>query len=224
MSQMPPPEGPGWGPPEQGPPPSRGPAPGAPPPAPGYPPAPGPGSGPPPGGPYAPQPGYGPPPGAPGGPPGRKSNPVIPIVIVLVLVAAAVGGFFLFSGDDDESADPPASDESGQPEVTLPEVPEGDGGDVEVPEVTVPDVSLPETGGVGAEELGEPTDPPVDGDEAAANPALVDAANQCHDGDLAACDQLWWDTDLGGELEAYAATCGGRLSEGVSGNCETFYG
>jgi hypothetical protein len=147
---------------------------------------------------------------------------VVPIVIALVLVAAAVGGFFLFSGDDDdENADPPASDEPGQPDVTLPE---GDGGDVEVPEVTVPDVSIPETGGVGAEELGEPTDPPVDGDEARANPALVDAANSCHDGDLAACDQLWWDSDLGGELEAYAATCGGRLSEGVSGNCETFYG
>ena len=41
---------------------------------------------------------------------------------------------------------------------------------------------------------------------------------------MAACDELWLTTDVGGELEEYGSTCGGRLSEETSGGCETRLG
>lgn len=48
------------------------------------------------------------------------------------------------------------------------------------------------------------------------------AAEACFDGDLAACDELFRITDVGGALESYAQTCGGRIDE-VEGapECET---
>lgn len=47
--------------------------------------------------------------------------------------------------------------------------------------------------------------------------ALNDLANQCFDGDMGACDQLFLDTPVDSDLEAYSQTCGGRIDE-VDGN------
>lgn len=69
------------------------------------------------------------------------------------------------------------------------------------------------------------SDPPIDSQEAIDNPALVSLAVSCSQGDMAACDDLWLDTDVGGELEAYAETCGGRApGGGVEGDCELQFG
>lgn len=38
-------------------------------------------------------------------------------------------------------------------------------------------------------------------------------ANECFDGNLESCDQLFVDTPAGSDLEAYAQTCGGRIDE-----------
>lgn len=43
--------------------------------------------------------------------------------------------------------------------------------------------------------------------------ALNDLANQCFDGDMGACDQLFLDTPVDSDLEAYSQTCGGRIDE-----------
>ena len=54
-----------------------------------------------------------------------------------------------------------------------------------------------------------------------------DAANRdaCAGGDMAACDDLWYGTPVGSELEAFAETCGGRAPEGgYSGDCEETFG
>lgn len=67
--------------------------------------------------------------------------------------------------------------------------------------------------------------PPLDSDEAIAEPELAADATACSEGDMVACDDLYWATDSGGELEAYAKTCGGRAPAGdVSGSCEETYG
>ncbi len=49
-------------------------------------------------------------------------------------------------------------------------------------------------------------------------------AADCFDGDLGACDELFRVTPVGSAAEAYGSTCGGRLAEGVSGDCEDLLG
>jgi hypothetical protein len=49
-------------------------------------------------------------------------------------------------------------------------------------------------------------------------------AGECFDGDLASCDELFRVTPVGSAAEAYGSTCGGRLEEGVSGDCEDLLG
>ena len=49
--------------------------------------------------------------------------------------------------------------------------------------------------------------------------ALTDVLyNQCGDGDMAACDALYWEAAVDSELEEFAATCGG-LGGWVPGGC-----
>lgn len=43
--------------------------------------------------------------------------------------------------------------------------------------------------------------------------ALNDLANQCFEGDMQACDDLFAQTPVDSDLEAYSQTCGGRIDE-----------
>lgn len=49
-------------------------------------------------------------------------------------------------------------------------------------------------------------------------------AQQCFDGNLGACDDLFFQTPIDSAGEDYGSTCGGRLTDGVSGSCETTLG
>jgi len=49
--------------------------------------------------------------------------------------------------------------------------------------------------------------------------ALNDLANQCFQGDMHACDDLYLDTPVGSDLESYAQTCGGRSEDEQNGGC-----
>jgi len=72
---------------------------------------------------------------------------------------------------------------------------------------------------------GPPTSPPLDDPQIDDDPTLEAHARACHDGDMWACDELWYSTDLNSELEAYAETCGGRVPEGgLGGDCEDVLG
>ena len=54
------------------------------------------------------------------------------------------------------------------------------------------------------------------------NEALAD---QCRDEDFAACDQLYFQTPSGSELEAVALSCGGRAEgEEYPGTCDATFG
>ncbi len=42
---------------------------------------------------------------------------------------------------------------------------------------------------------------------------------------MTSCDQLYWDSDYGGELEAYAKSCGGLVpSADASNQCVSRFG
>ncbi len=59
-----------------------------------------------------------------------------------------------------------------------------------------------------------PTDVPAGEDPAEVlgeDPELDTLAQACFEGDLLACDTLFLRSDVGGDLEAYSQTCGGRI-------------
>jgi hypothetical protein len=45
----------------------------------------------------------------------------------------------------------------------------------------------------------------------------------CADGDYAACDELYYQSDVGSDEEEFGSTCGDRYEEN-DGDCETNYG
>jgi hypothetical protein len=51
------------------------------------------------------------------------------------------------------------------------------------------------------------------------DPALDDLALSCEAGDLEDCDQLYLDTPLGSEMEAFGSTCGARDTVEYDGSC-----
>lgn len=86
-------------------------------------------------------------------------------------------------------------------------------------------------GGGADVEAGDPqapgnlSDDPELADSSAGEIAQFESlADDCFEGDLAACDNLFFQTPLGSDFEAYGTTCGGRLEDEVSGGCETRLG
>ena len=77
--------------------------------------------------------------------------------------------------------------------------------------------------GAGYRGTGEPADPPAPGD-AAYEPRFAGPAAECRDGDMAACDDLYFGTPLGHPYETYGSTCGGRLDEDTWGGCVAAFG
>lgn len=49
-------------------------------------------------------------------------------------------------------------------------------------------------------------------------------AQECFGGDPGACDDLFLESDVGSDYEAYGSTCGGRLALGSDGGCESQFG
>lgn len=60
---------------------------------------------------------------------------------------------------------------------------------------------------------------PVDEDDDEYDSYFHGLAEDCQDGDLASCDDLYYDTPVGSDYEYYAKTCGGRTSADYYGNC-----
>lgn len=89
---------------------------------------------------------------------------------------------------------------------------DGGSGDLDVPDV--PDVS----------DLPDVPDLP-DAPDSGGSADLQDLADACGEGDMEACDDLWVNTDVGSDLEAFAETCGGRDPAGGHwGDCVESFG
>ena len=115
-------------------------------------------------------------------------------------------------GPDDDDL-PTGPDDIEIPDIDVPDVP-----DIDVPDIDVPS-------GPGDVEAGSPEPPPLDDPQIDDDPMLETYAEDCYDGDMAACDDLYWSTDIGSDLEEYAISCGGRLPDGFyGGSCEETLG
>jgi hypothetical protein len=114
---------------------------------------------------------------------------------VLVLAGLAVGLVLLLRGDDSgtTAADPTRTGSSSSSGSTTAP---GAGG---VPPATVPPTGL--------------------GSDA----ALDAQARDCYDGDMTACDDLFFASDVGSRYERYADTCAGRQPEGTGELCSVTF-
>jgi hypothetical protein len=137
-----------------------------------------------------------------GGPPpssGGGTNPALIVVLCVLVLGAIVGAAILLTGGDDD-------DEPTAATTTVPGDP-GDPGQITLPsttEGTAPTTT--EGGSTGSGEGGPPSEPPSSDD-----PTLAGYADDCYQGDMQACDDLFRESDLGSELEDYGDTCGERL-------------
>lgn len=135
--------------------------------------------------------------GGPTKPPGNN-QPLIIVIVVLVVAALAGVAFLLTSGGDDD--DDTASS------TTLGTGDEGtDPGETTLPSISVPDVTVT-VPDIGSDEAGPPEPPPGGGDA-----TLTGLADDCYNGDMQACDDLFLQTEAGSELEDYGDTCGKRF-------------
>jgi serine/threonine-protein kinase PknK len=185
-------------------------------------------SGPPPGGPAGPPvPPQGPvgfpPPGGPGAPPGappgmppgarpfgdvpppgsdprisgqhpvpKKKTNLVPIfagvgAIVLLLIIA--GGAFALTSGGGGGDDPPPTTPDPDPSTEPTDGPFDPGGS-----------------GSGTSEIPEGQEP----GDLGSNDALNALVEPCFEGDMGACNSLWWSSDSGSTYEDYGDTCGGR--------------
>ncbi|MGY1772271.1 hypothetical protein [Blastococcus sp. SYSU D00813] len=60
---------------------------------------------------------------------------------------------------------------------------------------------------------------PVDESDLDYDPYLDGLARDCADGDLEQCDQLYFESPIGGDYEDYGSSCGARTDEGFYGSC-----
>jgi hypothetical protein len=150
-----------------------------------------------------------------GPPPGGGKNPALIIVLIVLVVGAVIGGAILLtSGDDDD--EPTAGTtipggqggeggQGGQGTATVPPITLPDGSEITLPDgsdITLP--SIPDGGGIA--EDGPPTQPPGGGDA-----TLQGLADDCYNGDMQACDDLFMQSEADSELEDYGDTCGHRF-------------
>lgn len=67
--------------------------------------------------------------------------------------------------------------------------------------------------------IGEPGPIPVEPGDLEWERGLALLAEECADGDLGSCDDLYRESDLYGDYEEYGSTCGGRATRAFSGDC-----
>lgn len=163
-----------------------------------------------------------------GSPPARSGvpNPVLVVVLVLLVAAVIGGGAYLLLDEDrsssseetattdvDGDAAHEPSDGSGgssrseRPDFsdvpTLPDKGEDFPDPLEVPDDQGPVGTDMDAGDVS---VGSPSRPPVTGDS-----DLDRMADDCYQGDMLACDDLFLDADATSPHSEYGYTCGGRV-------------
>lgn len=195
--------------------------------------------------PYAPQPGqpgywqpygqYGQPgpqwgpPGGPGGQPKGNRSTLIALVVAGIVVLAAVGvAVWLLIGNGDGSTtaagpgttagtrtDPPTSERSSSasPRSSAPSSASS----------SPPSPSASPSSSAGAEPSGgipPATVPPTD---LGGDPVMDAYAQDCFDGDMAACDNLYLESEVTSTYEAYGETCAGRRPLGTGMFCRVSF-
>lgn len=154
---------------------------------------------------YGQQGGYGQPPY--GQPPKNNKNTVIALAIGgVVVVAAIVVGLVLFLGNDDSDTTTSPTSTSAQSSTSASRT-------------TSSGASSSSSGGGGGGSVPAGEAPENLGDDS----TLDQLADQCYAEDWAACDDLYFDSDIGSDYEDYGSTCAQR-TDATYGGCEDEYG
>jgi hypothetical protein len=95
------------------------------------------------------------------------------------------------------------------PDLSLPELP-----DLTFPEFTVPDFTLPDL-------IPPPTEQP---DGLGTDPELDELAEECYDGEMRSCDDLYQRSPTDSAYETYGDTCAGRQPEHTRRYCTDVFG
>lgn len=138
--------------------------------------------------------------------PTRAATLAVLLLLATALLGACGSGFTEVADDDSGAAPVTAATASTRPEVTTTTA-EATTTTTEAPTPTTLDVAE-----------SEPTAPGDLGDDA----ELDALAGDCFDGDVAACDQLFFESPAGSDYEAYGDSCGGRNEP--AGLCVSIYG
>lgn len=135
-------------------------------------------------------------------------------IVVAVIAVLGVGAFFLFRDNDSGEAAPEVTEaDLTIPEVTIPEVaiPDLTIPDLTIPDLTRPDFTLPDltlpSDSTASGEIPPPTEEP----DGLGDDSELDAlAQDCYDGDMQACDDLYEEAPAGSEYRTFGDTCAGR--------------
>jgi hypothetical protein len=93
---------------------------------------------------------------------------------------------------------------------------------------STPETSAPSDGGSGGSggsgSIGDAG--PIPSSDPTGDAEQLSHAEQCAAGDMGVCDDLYWETSPGSDLETYGRTCGGRVGDETrpGGQCETEFG
>ena len=87
-----------------------------------------------------------------------------------------------------------------------------------LPELSIPPLSIPERPGTLAPpgSIPDSTEPP---DGLGTDSALDALAQDCYEGDMDACDELYAESDAGSDYRRYGDTCAGRQPENTEVYC-----
>lgn len=126
-----------------------------------------------------------------------KGKPPLLAIAAVVIVLLGVVGYLAFSGNDDQE---PVSSEAAVTTTSTADTTTTSAADTTTTTDTID--------GTGAKRYGD-------------NPQLDALYDDCADGDFAACDQLYAESDFGSEYRDFADTCG-ELNE-PAGYCAELY-
>src|SRR5689334_1205845 len=122
----------------------------------------------------------------------RRPRSSLALILALVLLLLAGCG----SGDDSSGGGSGGDDRSDEPAATT------------------------EAEDSGESPFEADAEDPESVDDYGTDDALDQLTDDCADGDFAACDDLYGQSDLGSDYETYGSTCGGRSEDRLDGNCE----
>lgn len=123
------------------------------------------------------------------------------MVAAVLLIAGGVTAIVLLNNDDEPTTTATTNSATGAPSSPVEATTESS--------EESSDPSASDDGGGGTGEVPAGTAPGDLGDDA----ELDALAQDCFEGNMEACDDLFFESDINSAYETYATTCGGRLPE-----------
>ena len=145
--------------------------------------------------------------------PRRLTRPALLLLAAGALILSACG-----SGVSESGNEGAADVEVTVPDLTVPDATTSTTSEGADTTTTTDGGATDTTAGAGAGDVPEPTSPDGLGDD----PELDALAQDCFDGDFSACDQLFFESPVDSDYEAYGDSCGGRNEP--AGLCVNIYG